>query len=184
MTTQTNESNVYSAIKSGFSDFRILARASLKQKWPKMSIGDRYAVGRALVFINRVATNPEKYFSREKTCNDWVARGDKWNMEHGLPKGDFHAFYIVPSPTDVVVNESAAAFIADGNLMRKYYNFCKDIQNWEYDRTASKSCFRERAYEFGDKITRDAAELQKLAEIHMSGPVQGCIKRLVYSFQH
>ncbi len=106
---------IYESIKSGFESFAFLVRQNIAKKWPTMSRGDKYAAARALVYMGGVARDPRKYFSRELTNGQWVGRAHQWAQEHKIASQDSScAYYIIQSPTDIVVNKSVWAF--DGAL--------------------------------------------------------------------
>lgn len=178
-----SDEQIYAAIKSGFKDFQYLARAGVKKAWVKMTVADRYAAGRALANIGDVARSPEKYFSRENTQKDWQFRLETYSREHNLELGSIHALYFVYSPMDIVWDDAVDAFKNNPDLHRQYYNFCKAVQNWEYDRTSRYIVTRENAYKFADKIVRDAQNLAVLAQIQKSNPLVRPLKRMVYSVQ-
>lgn len=93
-------------------------------------------VVKSLAYMNAVAENPEKYFSRESTIADWDARAMAYAKKHGLPTGDgCDAHNFVWNPADVVhINTTNAIF--DNKLSCEYLDFCKLVMNWEYNRTS------------------------------------------------
>jgi len=182
MQKKVSDIQVYNAIKSGFACFKILARESLSRRWGKMPIKSRYLAGRALVYINGVAQNPEIYFSRAYTLGMWRSRVDKWTEEKNA-KETTMAYYIVQSPMDFVINASDAAMYENDDLCQAYYNFCKSVQNWEYDRTSSSDTFRMQSFKFAHDIITQSQQLQSMVDIQQSNPLMRPLKRLMYSFQ-
>ncbi len=93
-------------------------------------------VVKSLAYMNAVAENPEKYFSRESTIADWDARAMEYAKKHNLPIGDeYDAHNFVWSPADVVhINTTNAIF--NNKLSCEYLDFCKLVMNWEYNRTS------------------------------------------------
>lgn len=93
-------------------------------------------VVKSLAYMNAVAENPEKYFSRESTIADWDARAMAYAKKYGMPTGDGYDFHdFVWSPADVVhINTTNAIF--DNKLSCEYRDFCKLVMNWEYNRTS------------------------------------------------
>jgi len=92
---------------------------------------------RSLSYMNAVAENPEKYFSRESTIADWDARAMAYAKKYGLPTGDgCDAHNFVWSPADVVhINTTNAIF--NNKLSCEYRDFCKLVMDWEYNRTSA-----------------------------------------------
>jgi len=178
------EQEIYASIKNGFECFVFLMRQNIAKRWSKMSLGDKCAAARALVYMGGVAQEPRKYFSREETNNQWTLRAHQWTTKHDIaPENKGCAYYVIQSPADVVVSKSIGAFGDGSPLWREYYNFCRNIQNWEYDRTSSIGAFRDIADKFADKIVRDAANLQKIVQIKQSNAFVRPFKQLAYSFQ-
>lgn len=74
MNKEIKDSEVYDAISCGFSSFRILAKNSLKPEWRNMSRHQRYAAGRALVYIGNLSK-----------INNWdESFGAKKNIDYAL----------------------------------------------------------------------------------------------------
>lgn len=182
MQKEISDTQVYDAIKSGFACFRILAKQSLAQRWGKMPKKSRYAAGRALVYINGVAQNPEVYFSRAHTLDAWRIRADKWTQDNNVKETAF-AYYIVQSPMDLVMNATDGALYENYELRRAYNDFCKSVQNWEYDRTSRNDGFCMQSYKFANDIVARARQLQAKVDIGRSNPLMRPLKRLAYSFQ-
>jgi hypothetical protein len=94
-------------------------------------------VVRSLAYMNAVAENPEKHFSREATIADWDARAMEYAKSHNLPIVDgYGAHNLVWSPADVVhINTTNAIF--NNKLSCEYRDFCKLVMDWEYNRTSA-----------------------------------------------
>lgn len=157
------EQQVYDAIKFGFKNFKILARASLAKKWEKYSTSQRYAACRSLVYMESVAQNPQKYFARAHTQYLWNLRAEIYAVNNGM-EDKFDAFYIVQSPSDLVNNNSQSALVSH-DLAQFFYLYCNAILNWEYDRTNSHNYICENAYKFSEKIISDTKRLEQMAKI-------------------
>lgn len=113
-------------------------------------------VVRSLAYMNAVAENPEKYFSRESTIADWNARAMAYAKKHGLPTGDGYDFHdFVWSPADVVhINTTNAIF--NNKLSCEYRDFCKLVMNWEYNRTSGNKQELAASYAQAQEIVRIA----------------------------
>ena len=138
MQKNITEEGVYSIIKSGFSSFRILAKADLIKYWGKLSREQKCKAARALVKMEDMASIPGFYFSRATTENDYINRIKIWIESNAMnPEKAKNAFYVVWSPLDYVVNSTEGAFIYDSKLKRDFYRFCDLVQDWEYGRTSN-----------------------------------------------
>ncbi len=172
-------SDVYAAAKSGMDSFRFLARVSLRRNWAKMSGASRRDAVAALCYMCRVSNNIPGHFSREHTYDKWIARADEFiETNNILPPMKYTAYYIVQSPKDVVVNDSAAAFCNNSELRREYYNFCSMIQDWEYDRTSGMRIILQNAYKYADRIKQDSDNLKWLVGVEKSNPFIRPFKKL------
>lgn len=113
-------------------------------------------VVKSLSYMNAVAENPEKYFSRESTIADWDARAMAYTKKYGLPIGDgCDAHNFVWSPADVVhINTTNAIF--NNKLSCEYRDFCKLVMNWEYNRTSENKQELAASYAQAQEIVRIA----------------------------
>lgn len=107
-----------------------LARVRLKTCWEKMSLSDKCAAARSLVYMEQVAKNPKLYFSRENTEAAWHQRALDYAQQKKLHDLS-GAYYIVQDPTGIVWHNARYSFF-NGNGA-DYYNFCKSVQQWMYD---------------------------------------------------
>lgn len=122
----------------------------------KLDTADCDIVVRSLAYMNAVAENPEKYFSREATIADWDARAMAYAKKYGLPIGDgCDAHNFVWSPADVVhINTTNAIF--NNKLSCEYRDFCKLVMNWEYNRTSGNKQKLAASYAQAQEIVRIA----------------------------
>lgn len=113
-------------------------------------------VVKSLAYMNAVAENPEKYFSRESTIADWDARAMAYAKKYGLPIDDgCDAHNFVWSPADVVhINTTNAIF--NNKLSCEYRDFCKLVMNWEYNRTSWNKQELAASYAQAQEIVRIA----------------------------
>lgn len=133
-------------------------------------------VVRSLAYMNAVAENPEKYFSRESTIADWNARAMAYAKKHGLPTGDGYDFHdFVWSPADVVhINTTNAIF--NNKLSCEYRDFCKLVMNWEYNRTSGNK------QELAVSMTQ-AQEIVRIANNIFDKKKQNFFQRMVAGFR-
>jgi hypothetical protein len=142
----------------------------------KLDIVGCDTVARSLAYMNAVAENPEKYFSRESTIGDWDARAMAYAKKHGLPTGDGYDFHnFVWNPADVVhINTTSAIF--DNKLSCKYRDFCKLVMNWEYNRTSGNK------QELAASMTQ-AQEIVRIANNIFDRKKQNFFMRMVAGFR-
>ncbi len=133
-------------------------------------------VVRSLAYMNAVAENPEKYFSRESTIADWDARTMEYAKKYGMPTGDGYDFHdFVWSPADVVhINTTNAIF--NNKLSCEYRDFCKLVMNWEYNRTSGNK------QELAVSMTQ-AQEIVRIANNIFDKKKQNFFQRMVAGFR-
>lgn len=131
---------------------------------------------KSLAYMNAVAENPEKYFSRESTIADWDARAMAYAKKYNLPIGDgYDAHNFVWDPADVVhINTTNAIF--DNKLSCEYRDFCKLVMNWEYNRTSGNK------QELSASMTQ-AQEIVRIANNIFDKKKQNFFMRMVAGFR-
>ncbi len=162
-----NEEMIYRVISSTLMDYKILMADATRGYLSKMDMGERCAAARNLVFMEEVAKNPAKYFSRRATESDWIARANSYAKEKNITDMR-HAYYIVPSPTTLVTNRLTDLPVSvSADLRAEYYRFCEAVKNWEYARTSQDP--RERAIEFlvASEIFERANKAAKMVQRHV-----------------
>ena len=169
MKKEYTEAEVYVAIKSGFTNLKILAKQDLKKRWKKMETADKYDAGRGLVYMGDVAMQPEKHFSRAQTQDAWIDRAEAFAFRNSLESVEY-AYYIVPAPQHIVTDATRAAM--RGELYGEYARFCDSVQSWEYDRTSPKGAYRCLAEKSANEIVRQSKKYQKLVDVELANPVK------------
>ncbi len=172
--------DIYVAVGSGFMNLKKLARAGLQKRWKTLTREQKFAAGRALVFMDDLAADPAKYFSRANTQDAWRFRAEYFAGQKNLDD-IADAYYIVEDPQGIVANKAAAAM--RGELGHEFYRFCNAVQHWEYDRTSNKDCYRMGAPKFAAEIVKKSKQYQTLVDIQNTNPLIRPIKQLVYNFQ-
>lgn len=130
----TNE-DVQNAIKSGLKDYKEFVKSIYRKDpflWESLSLKEKADVARGLVYMERVAKNPELFFAKRYTFNDWKKRALKCAAEYKISKNN--AFYAVKGPKENVkhnVQNVLHGSIA-GWFYKKYGDFLKMIQDYEY----------------------------------------------------
>ena len=154
------EQEVYTAIRNGFAAYHGIARAQIARNWAKMAHGERVAAARALVYLGRVARNPAEYFSRIETEEDWMWRANEYAKEKGIRAS--YAFYIVPNPTVMVLNNVTPLF--ESGTSADFFYFCSLVQKWEYNRTDNKAASDFIAAQSANKIIKLAERVSNRAK--------------------
>lgn len=154
------EQEVYTAIRNGFAAYHGIARAQIARNWAKMAHGERVAAARALVYLGRVARNPAEYFSRIETEEDWMWRANEYAKEKGMRAS--YAFYIVPNPTVMVLNNVTPLF--ESGTSADFFYFCSLVQKWEYNRTDNKAASDFIAAQSANKIIKLAERVSNQAK--------------------
>ena len=154
------EQEVYTAIRNGFAAYHGIARAQIARNWAKMAHGERVAVARALVYLGGVARNPAEYFSRIETEEDWMWRANEYAKEKGIRAS--YAFYIVPNPTVMVLNNVTPLF--ESGTSADFFYFCSLVQKWEYNRTDNKAASDFIAAQSANKIIKLAERVSNQAK--------------------
>ena len=126
---------MYATIRAVLNWFLITAMQDVVNR--KIGMLGSDTVMRSLEYMDAVAENPKKYFSRELTIADWDTRAMEYAKSHNLPiVNGYGAHNLVWSPADVVhINTTKAIF--DNKLSCEYRDFCKLVMNWEYNRTSA-----------------------------------------------
>ena len=154
------EQEVYTAIRNGFAAYHSIARAQIARNWAKMAHGERGAAARALVYLGGVARNPAEYFSRIETEEDWMWRANEYAKEKGMRAS--YAFYIVPNPTVMVLNNVTPLF--ESGTSADFFYFCSLVQKWEYNRTDNKAASDFIAAQSANKIIKLAERVSNQAK--------------------
>lgn len=154
------EQEVHTAIRNGFAAYHGIARAQIARNWAKMAHGERVAAARALVYLGGVARNPAEYFSRIETEEDWMWRANEYAKEKGIRAS--YAFYIVPNPTVMVLNNVTPLF--ESGTSADFFYFCSLVQKWEYNRTDNKAASDFIAAQSANKIIKLAERVSNQAK--------------------
>lgn len=135
MENSSQEQQIYDILKDTLLHFCGAVRLSVMRHWGELTrIQRRKTVG-ALSFMEDVAHDPAKYFSRATTMDSWRQRGLALNhAKYG--DSDFHIYTRHSSPGDLVVNQASPAFSNALELQFWFEIFCNAIVDWEYARTS------------------------------------------------
>ena len=149
--------DVRNAISSGLKNAAELARVRLKSQWKNMTLKERCAAARSLVYMGQVAKNPDAYFSRVATQKNWDERANGFFVSHGLENVAI-AYNMVRAPEDVVFHNAKNAFVDSGG--RSYYNLCRFIRLWYYGVDTRKYAYRivDCAQRYKNKLEYESAK--------------------------
>ena len=181
MTRDYKEQEVVQAIQEALVSLKVLVRADVKKYWRSLSREEQFAAGRGLAFIDGVAKEPAKYFSRAKTELAWKQRANSFAQAKGLERVA-DAFYIVQSPKDLAMSGMADA-LKTFDLRKEAYRLFDAIQNWEYNRTSSDASLRYIASRDADAIVAAAKRLSDQVKIVQSHPVLKPFRQVVHGFR-
>ena len=167
-------------VKECFENMYVVARFDAKKNFKSIKKnGDKWDMARALVFLNNVAKNPDKYFSVESTNGAWDARVDKYISQHdfandinkwglgyvrGLVKG-----CIVESPA-LIVHRNVKPVVSDSNL----WSFCGVVQNLYYSQIQPTTYVDKQ---FLIDYAKKMADLAKIAK--QKNPVKRKVMELI-----
>ena len=157
------DAEIQKCIKSGLMAYKENAKLFYRNYpsvWKKMSLTEKVAAARALVYMSHVAKEPKLYLAPEYTFADWSARAHKYIQENNLQKMST-AHLIVPGPKEIVSSNvrgviSEPYFSAE--FHHKYYNFLGMIQDYEY---AKKGWEKELAAEM---VKEESKRIKKVLE--------------------
>lgn len=149
--------DVRNAISSGLKNVTGLARVRLKSQWKNMTLKERCAAARSLVYMGQVAKNPDAYFSRAATQSAWDERANRFIVSHGLENVAI-AYNMVRAPEDIIYHNAKNAFVDSGG--RSYYNLCRFIRLWYYGVDTRKYAYRivDRAQRYKNKLEYESAK--------------------------
>ncbi len=176
---EIKDKEVYKSIKSGLKDLKILARYNLAKRWMKIPKKTRWSIGRALVYMEHVAKNPEAYFSKATTEDPWKERVKEWAKKNNANME--LSFHLVQDPKDIVFCNTSIAM--DENLSSIYHNFCQKIQDWEYSRTRKDDIGGFMATNNAIEIIKMSKLLNKKVQVMKDPCILRPFKRFYLQFQ-
>ena len=187
MTKKITERDIYDAIKSAFESLMVLSKAELKKRWKNETTDRKYAAGRALVQLGKMAKEPEQHFSRAATGAVWEQRVKDWGQKNNIPKDRlFDGYYIVPSPTTIALDKVEWIFgiTCNHDLYREFWNLAEAVQNWEYNRTSQNPNQRYVASRDAERIIERSKRLKALAGVKSANCVARQFKQLAFNINY
>lgn len=155
-------------IKNAFADAYTVARFNAKKDFKKNAKkGNKWNVARALVMLNDVAQNPDKYFSPENTYDAWKQRAldcVKNHPEDVKKCGEQYVYNvafgaIVQQPHNIVFDKIYPV-IHDyfGYDDADYMDFCGAVQNYYYRNVFSGIMmpYEPTIFDFAEKMSKRA----------------------------
>lgn len=171
------ETDIYEIISCAFNNLNLLARKDLEKARKKMSQKDKWLAECALVYMNDVAKNPAKYFSRAYTEQAWHNRALEYAKKNNL-KQTWQALYIVETPAMIANSKMTDAFVKP-ELRHVCFNLCEAIKDWEYHRTAKRCNYEHDA----EKVIGLANRIDSVCKIATMNPVKRKWMEFVKVFQ-
>ena len=172
-------------IKTCFENMYIVARFDAKNNYKDYKKrGEQYNIARALVFLNGVSKNPDKYFSVEHTNNAWNTRVEEYLKNGESVQQDVQKYGIeymrrlakgslVAGPGDIVFDKVSPVMRDTGLL-----DFCKEVQNFYYKDLYKNTYVNERFIgEYAHKIF----ELASIAK--QANPLKRGIMKMFYNYE-
>ena len=141
---KTFDAKVQGKIKETLMNYKNLIKLSLKDSvffmiaWKKMPLKERVDFARTLVYMEQVAKNPKKYFSKAETDAAWFNRVQKYADENAVSVED--AFEEVQCPCDIVY-EKCGNVLKQTPFYSDYFDFLVCVQNYEYSDDVQRKSF-------------------------------------------
>ena len=153
-------------IRECFSDMYDVARFNAKKDFKKNErCGNKWSVARALVALNDVAKNPDKYFAPENTYDAWKQRALDYVANHPEWVKAYTTQYvynvamgcIVQQPYTIVFDKIYPVihdYFGYGDA--DYMEFCGAVQNYYYHQIFNTSPYGPTIFDFADKMSKRA----------------------------
>lgn len=138
------DKEIQNKVKETLVNYNKLIKLCLKNNiffmiaWKNMNLSERVSFARALVYMESVAKNPKKYFSKSQTNGAWRRRVNRYVAETGVSIKI--AYNSVPAPCDIVY-EKCIDVLKRISYHLDYYDFLVSIQNYEYSNNVSRKSF-------------------------------------------
>lgn len=154
-------------IRECFSDAYTVARFNAKKDFKKNErCGNKWSVARALVALNDVAKNPDKYFAPENTYDAWKQRALDYVKNHpedvekaSSPQYVYDvAFGAIVQQPYTIVFDRIYPVIHDyfGYGDADYMDFCGAVQNYYYHNEFKVSPYEPSILDFAEKMSKRA----------------------------
>ena len=149
------ERRVYRAVKVAIADILMMAREELFAVWKNLDKKEHYRIGRAQVFLKKIANRPQDYLSRASTEKVWMNKINAYQKQGGYKADDIKAVSrIVGSPADDVYSKVYPMFrhlksSVSRQLLKDLFVL---VQEWEYKRTAKDKAEVIKADNIAKKI--------------------------------
>jgi len=123
-------------IKNAFADAYIVAKFNAKKNFKENAKNsNKWNVARALVMLNNVAQNPDKYFAPENTYDAWKQRALDYVKNHPEEVKAYTAQYvykvafgaIVQQPHNIVFDKICSVCLGSD-----LWDFSEAVQNYYY----------------------------------------------------
>lgn len=153
-------------IKNAFADAYVVAKFNAKKNFQKnVKNGNKWNVARALVALNDVAQNPDKYFSPENTYDAWKQRAREYAANHPETVKEYNEKYvydlamgcIVKQPYSIVFDKIYPVihdYFGYGDA--DYMGFCGAVQNYYYHKIFNTRPYEPTIFDFAEKMSKRA----------------------------
>ena len=177
--SEIKEKDINDIIKSGLSNFYILAKAQVSSHWANMSNKQRISAARALVYMKDLSKKPSLYFSK-RNQHEKSVRIKQVLENNGIESK--YALYIIDEPKDIILKR--VLDVMSGEIIDQYYNFCAEIQNWEnnYEKKDMVS-IRTLTYS-AEKLITMAEQSKKMVDLYKTNFLLRPLKKIYYQLQH
>lgn len=153
-------------IRECFSDAYTVAKFNAKKNFKKNErCGNKWNMARALVALNDVAKNPDKYFAPKNTYDAWKQRAREYVANHPEEVKAYTAQYvyyvafgaIVKQPCSIVFDKIYPVihdYFGYGDA--DYMEFCGAVQNYYYRNEFKVSPYEPMILDFAEKMSKRA----------------------------
>lgn len=160
-TKMNNKEIVLDAIQRGLKAFAEMAYSKVQTGcwYKKLKRSEQLQIGRAIFALRDIALAPDAHFARAATEDAWRARARAYAQSHGTAEP--WAYYIIPSPADIVSNNVALAFGRDAELRARFNRFCDVVKDWHYNSTSRDLSNQATADQNAEKIIEMSKDICK-----------------------
>ena len=153
-------------IRECFSDMYDVAKFNAKKDFKKNAKkGNKWKVARALVALNDVAKNPDKYFAPKNTYDAWKQRAIEQVKNHPEDVRKYGEQYvynvafgaIVQQPHSIVFDKIYPVihdYFGYGDA--EYYDVSKAVQDYYYRNEFKVSLYEPTILDFAEKMSKRA----------------------------
>lgn len=147
-------------IKNAFADAYTVAKFNAKKDFKKNErCGNKWNVARALVALNDVAKNPDKYFAPKNTYDAWKQRAIEQVKNHPEDVKKCGASYVYSVAFGAIVQQPYTLVfdnICSVCLDSDLWDFCGAVQNYYYRDIFKGNLYELIIFDFAEKMSKRA----------------------------